>query len=357
MGKRKIKSPKKIFQSIFFRLKTIPIIIYIFLILDLGAISCLVLAYGPYSGFRDWLITTAMKTMNHKYLARMLYNENMINKTLSNNYLQEINEETNLNDIIIGNEEKNYSSIYDEEILKRDEGSLYKVIELKEKFNVNGYLVAVYDPSKVKLGLSTQFGIVGERVRTISKNNNAVVAINAGGFEDPNEQGNGGRPLGTVIKDGKIIWQGLGSGWGGGLIGFNNDNKLVLTKESASSAVANGMRDAVDFGPFLIVNGKAAYTKGNGGSGEHPRTVIAQRQDGIVLFLIIDGNGNKVGYRGGANYIQMIEILQKYKAYNAANLDGGASTTLVIENKLYNKPCAYNETGERWQPNAWIVTQ
>ena len=357
MAKRKLKSPKKIFKQIFGKLKTIPILIYIILVLDLGAISCLLLAYGPYSGFRDWLITTSMMTMNHKYLARMLYNEEMINNTLSNNYLQEVNEEINLDDIVIGKEEKNYSSIYDEEILKREEGTLYKVIELKEKFNVNGYLVAVYDPSKVKIGLTTQLGVVGERIRTISENNNAVVAINASGFEDPNEQGNGGRPLGTVIKDGQIVWQGGGTGWGGGLIGFNNDNKLVLTKESPSSAIANGMRDAVDFGPFLIVNGKAAYTKGNGGSGEHPRTVIAQRQDGIVLFLIIDGNGNKVGYRGGASYIQMIEILQKYKAYNAANLDGGASTTLVIENKLYNKPCAYTDTGERWQPNAWIVTK
>lgn len=343
-------------KGLFSKLKTIPIIIYIFLLLDLGAVSCLVLAYGPFSGFRDWLITTSMKTMNHKYLARMLYSDDMINDVLSNNYLQEIDEEVNLDDIVIGKEDKNYSSIYDEQILKREEGALYKIISLKE-FNLNGYLIAVYDPSKVKLGLSTQLGIVGERIRTISRNNNAVVAINAGGFEDPNEQGNGGRPLGTVIKDGKIVWRGRPTGWGGGIIGFNNENKLILTRESADSAVANGIRDAVDFGPFLIVNGKAAYTKGNGGSGEHPRTVIAQRQDGIVLFLIIDGNGNKVGYRGGANYNQMIEILQKYKAYNAANLDGGASTNLVVENKLYNKPCAYNETGERWQPNAWIVVK
>lgn len=356
MAKRKLKSPKKIVKQIMLKFKSFPIIVIICFILDIGAISCLLLAYGPYSGFRDWLITTAMKTMNHKYLARTLYSEDMINKVLANNYLKEIEEDVNLDDIVIGNEETTYSSIYDEQILKRDKDALYKVIDLKD-FDVNGYIVAVYNPANVKLALSTQFGVVGERVRTISKNNDAIVAINASGFEDPNEQGNGGRALGTVIKDGKIVWQGQSTGWGGGLIGFNNDNKLVLTRESATTAIANGMRDAVDFGPFLIINGKAAYTKGNGGSGEHPRTVIAQRQDGIVLFLIIDGNGNKVGYRGGASYIKMIEILEKYKAYNAANLDGGASTTLVIENKLYNNPCAYNETGERWQPNAWIVTK
>ena len=34
----------------------------------------------------------------------------------------------------------------------------------------------------------------------------------------------------------------------------------------------------------------------------------------------------------------MIEVLLKYGAYNAANLDGGSSATLVIENKLINTP-------------------
>ena len=34
----------------------------------------------------------------------------------------------------------------------------------------------------------------------------------------------------------------------------------------------------------------------------------------------------------------IIEVLLKYGAYNAANLDGGSSATLVIENKLINTP-------------------
>ena len=34
----------------------------------------------------------------------------------------------------------------------------------------------------------------------------------------------------------------------------------------------------------------------------------------------------------------MIEVLERYGAYNAANLDGGQSASLVINNKLYNSP-------------------
>ena len=50
----------------------------------------------------------------------------------------------------------------------------------------------------------------------------------------------------------------------------------------------------------------------------------------------------------------MVDILMRYKAYNAANLDGGASTSLAVEGKLYNEPCGNGGTGERNTPTAWI---
>ena len=51
----------------------------------------------------------------------------------------------------------------------------------------------------------------------------------------------------------------------------------------------------------------------------------------------------------------MIKILKKYNAYNAANLDGGASSIMVINNEIVNNPVGYGATGERRHPNAWIV--
>ena len=52
----------------------------------------------------------------------------------------------------------------------------------------------------------------------------------------------------------------------------------------------------------------------------------------------------------------IIEILLRYKAYNAANLDGGASSTMSVEGKLWNRPSAGAEYGGRTVSNAWIVT-
>ena len=96
-----------------------------------------------------------------------------------------------------------------------------------------------------------------------------------------------------------------------------------------------GVVDGLTFDPFLIVNGKAMEIVGDPW-GSSPRMAIAQRKDGVILFLAIDGEN----YIDGATLKDMIEVLQKYKAYNAANLDGGTSSSLVIEGKLYNKPPA-----------------
>ena len=50
------------------RVPKIVVIIIIFTMISIG--GGLFLLYGPYSGFRNFLITTAMTTMNHQYLAK-----------------------------------------------------------------------------------------------------------------------------------------------------------------------------------------------------------------------------------------------------------------------------------------------
>ena len=344
MAKKKIKKH---------RIKTW--VIVLFAILDLGALSCLFLAYAN-KNFKSFIITTSMSTMRHQYIAKTLYSSRTIDKVLKENTIIELDEEVDLDSIKVGTYEKeNFESETEEEILKKDKGNdLYKLITKKE----NGktfYITVIYDPSRISLGITSKLGVEGETVKQITKNNNAILGINASGFEDLNENGNGGMPTGTVIKDGKILWESEPSYWGSGYIGFNKDHKLVLTKESAETAIKNGMVDGVQFGPFLIVNGKEAEVLGNGGTGTHPRTIIAQRQDGIVLFIVIDGNGSKYGFRGGVNFREAIDLLKKYKAYNASNLDGGASSILVINNEIINNPVGYGATGERRHPTSWML--
>ena len=325
------------------------------ILIDIIVAGCFFLTYGPVSFFRDFLVTTAMTSMTHKYLARTFYSEKMIQKVLSQNTIEMTESSTDTSKIIIGGETDGYASVYEKEILDHKKNEDYKLIE----FEYNGYdcyLVAIYDPSRVSIAQTSYLGVQGEVLRNIAKKNNAKVAINAGGFVDPNGEGNGGTPMGPVIQNSKIAWGNENDSFE--MVGFNKDNILVLKRTTVGEAIKDGIRDAVNFGPYLIVNGVSAKINGNGGWGINPRTAIAQRKDGIVLFLVIDGNGqNRYNWsgRGGVTLSELIEILERYGAYNDANMDGGASTNLVINNELYNNPCAISETGERWLPNGWIM--
>ena len=303
-----------------------------------GIILVLFLLYGPWCGFREWLVTTAMTTMTHQYFATWFYDEETINYILDKNKIVEIDEETDVNAISTqyqgGTTTVEYENEYEKAILERDpDNNDYKIIEISDK-KFDGYLVAVYDPSRVKTLVTANIGTSGQYVTTMAKNNDALIAINGGGFDDPNFSSTGGSPLGITVRDGVYMTTKSYAGTGG-VIGFTEDDKLVLGKMTVSEAKAKGIRDAVTFGPFLIVNGKASEVLGNGGWGTAPRTAIAQRQDGIVLFLIVDG---RTASKPGADMDDLIEILQNYGAYNAANLDGGTSSVLVVNNIIVNDP-------------------
>ena len=302
-----------------------------------GIIVVLFLLYGPWCGFREWLVTTAMTTMTHQYFATWFYDDETIEYILEKNKIVEINEETDINAIKTGLASgivTKYENEYERAILERDpKNNDYKIIEISDK-RFDGYLVAIYDPSRIKTLVTAKLGTSGQYVTTMAKNNDALIAINGGGFDDPNFNSTGGSPLGITVRDGEYITTKSYAGTGG-IIGFTEDDKLVLGKMSVSKAKELGIRDAVTFGPFLIVNGKASEVLGNGGWGTAPRTAIAQRQDGIVLFLVVDG---RTATKPGADMDDLIEILQNYGAYNAANLDGGTSSVLVVDNVIVNDP-------------------
>ena len=340
------------------KLWQIIVVIIICLALVIGS-GLAFLLYGPYPNFRNWLITTAMTTMNHKYLATWFYDAETINTVMQDNYVRESNEDVDLNAISFvdySNARVMYKNKYEKEILTHEEGASYKLINI-DGDGLRGYLIAIYDPSKVKVATASNMNSRGEMLTTIAEKNKAVVAINASGFYDPGYVGNGGKPHGAVIQDGKIVSNLPKSNVGGGIIGFTTDNKFIMGKMTAQEAINKGIRDAVEFGPFLIVNGEPSFIKGNGGWGTAPRTAIGQRKDGIVLFLVMDGRDYVHGI-DGVGMVELTEIMMNYGAYNAANLDGGTSCGLVVDGKLTNKPV--NGSGKkvtRAIPNAWIVTE
>lgn len=342
IAKKKKNKPKLMKKTIFF------------ILIDICAFICFFVMYGPWSYVRNLYITTAMQTMTHKYLAKVFYDDETIKKVQESNYLVKINEDANLNDITINTSEKTkYKNEYEKELLTRENGNdLYKVLNI-EVGNAKGYLVAIYHPEKVRLLRTKKFdaGTFGERVIDLCKRYGGVACINGGGFSNGLDNGSD-IPMGYVIDDGQIAWpiKNDYNNTRGDIIGLTKDGKLkLMSNATGPEALAAGVQYGIEFGPFLMVNGKAVEIVGTP-FGVANKCVIAQRKDGVMMFLVTEGET----YIDGASLKDVVEVLKKYGAYNAANLDGGQSTSLVIENEMINTPnYAAKKQGGRYVVTGW----
>lgn len=214
-----------------------------------------------------------------------------------------------------------------------------------------GYMMIVKDPSRVTVGTCRDKfdGSKGLQLKDIAKRYDAVAAINGGGFEDSGGVGNGGTPVGLVVSEGKVKHTGRDRNYNI-TVGFDKNNIMVLGKNmSDDDAEAKGIRDAITFGPALIVNGEPASVKGQS-SGLNPRTAIGQRKDGAVLMLVIDG---RQASSLGATYSDLITIMLEYGAVNAINMDGGSSSLMYYKGEYLNSGVVL--TGSRKMPTAFIV--
>ena len=103
-----------------------------------------------------------------------------------------------------------------------------------------------------------------------------------------------------------------------------------------------GVTSAVGGGPRLIVEGKVAvdwaaegFDAGFAGS-LNPRTATGTTRDGRHLLLVtVDG---RQALSKGVSLAGLAEILRRYGAWNAINLDGGGSTTLAADGLTVSSP-------------------
>lgn len=294
----------------------------------------LILEFGPSKTARNLFVNSAMESSAGKFLATMFISKERIEEIQKSNSVEKVKDTTDSSLIDISKDKEDIDKL---EIIKV-KGSTFK-----------GILAIVHDPSRVTIGVSGPYGpsYSGKTVEDMAKSYNAVLATNGGGFEDAGGMGNGGTPIGIVISEGKIVYGSASKTYE--LIGFDNDNKLVVGNMTGAEALNRGVRDALSFGPILIVNGKAAKINGTGG-GLNPRTAIGQREDGAVLLLVIDGRqANSLG----ASYEDVMNVLLEYGAINGANLDGGSSSLLYYEGKYINNSSSL--VGAREMPTSIIV--
>ncbi|TDF95795.1 phosphodiester glycosidase family protein [Paenibacillus piri] len=216
--------------------------------------------------------------------------------------------------------------------------------------NFKGYLLIVNDPKKLRIAVPGAVG-KGEKVSSMVKRLGATAGVNAGGFVDPEWMGNGFQPTGLVMSGGTVFYNDGGMNTPIHIVGIDKEGRMVAGKYKPNELLQMGVQEAVTFAPRFIVNGVGQIKNQADGWGIAPRTAMAQKEDGTIMFAIIDGR--KPGYSIGATLFDIQNIFLEHGAVTAANLDGGSSTVLVHDNKIINRPAS--EYGERYLPTAWLV--
>lgn len=309
------------------------------------------ICHGPSESAKELFATTILETGQLKFLANVFLSKDELQEIVDKNSLQDMDDEVDENLINTeGNKEK----------------------ELIEIHNVSGdgfegTMMVVNDPSKISLATTYPWGEYGKELGVIVDEAGAIAGVNGGIYYSSGNKG--GRPYGVTVSNGEI--QDITLGWSGlYLIGFDENNLLrIISLEGMNKSAVEKMvkeekiRDAISFQEEssdannhfvkLIINGEKRELSGKG-SGQNPRTAIGQRKDGSVLILVTDGRG-KNGHLG-ATASDLIEIMAEYGAVNAANVDGGSSSSLYYNKKYLRTSVTFYYTNSSWRlPTAFVV--
>lgn len=291
--------------------------------------SPIVVLFGPFDNLKRTVVGAIMRSRHPQYIT-WLFNQDEIN-------------------MILGT----VGTVRSQDLFKfkAREDTTLKLRKIESTRYV-GYVLEIPDPRRVKVATAKNIQEKGETVSNIAKDNDAVAAINAGGFHDPNGTGTGRLPYGFIMQDGNyVIGKDVGPDEAVDFVGFTKQGNLIASTYTKMELSDMDAVEGITFGPPLIVDGKKMITDGDGGWGIGPRTAIGQKKDGTVIFVVIDGR--QPGYSTGATLRDVQDVLYEEGAYIAANLDGGSSTTLYYNGKVVNKPA--DLLGERMIPTAFIV--
>jgi len=163
---------------------------------------------------------------------------------------------------------------------------------------------------------------------------------------------------GAVPSDGYII---VANGPLGAELGVTiAEGETVELKMETSPMIPN-LLHALGAGPWLVKSGQTFVTSEqerfsgklfneNTPEARAPRSAIGLTRDGKLLLVVIDGR--RAYHSIGATLWEAATIMKQLGAVDALNLDGGGSTTLVINGQVVNSPSGGQE---RRVTNALVV--
>lgn len=319
---------------------------------------------GSSTEVRNLYVSTLLETGAMKFAAGIFLSDEELEEIVSSVSMKEMEVDIDSSMITVASEDTDKDTEEDSDSVPLD------TIEIEKMAGrtFTATIMIVHDPSRIYCATSYPWGGNGYSLETYVKRNEATGGINGGLFD--NSDLKTGTPIGPVVSKGKVLNTSMGAP-GLYMIGFDEDNILQIIDLKGVSAgqvkdiVAQyRIRDAVTFQDYLdgtnshfvplLINGEPRETTGKG-SGANPRTAIGQRADGTLILVVTDGRGT-AGHIG-ATASDLIDIMQKYDAVNAANIDGGASTSMYYEGEyLMTSTLLYYNNNSSWRyPTCFLI--
>lgn len=118
------------------------------------------------------------------------------------------------------------------------------------------------------------------------------------------------------------------------------------------------MHTAVGGGPVLVQNGEVSITNneelkfaGKAINDLHPRTAMGYTSDGHLVIMVVQGRF--AGVAEGVSLKELAQMLKETGCAEALNLDGGGSSTMLVNGKETIKPS--DKEGQRPVPAVFLI--
>jgi hypothetical protein len=144
---------------------------------------------------------------------------------------------------------------------------------------------------------------------------------------------------GTRIPAGGAVLQAQSREWVRPLLRRAQPGRTVILRVALRNwwdDVAN----AVGGGPLLVKDGEPVVRAGEDFTrdqlfGRHPRTAVGQLADGRIIFVTVDGRS---WFSIGLRISELAKQMARLGAVTAMAFDGGGSSTLAFDGRVFNRP-------------------
>ncbi len=193
--------------------------------------------------------------------------------------------------------------------------------------------ITVDDPSLLQTALAnnTYGRNYTEKTSSMASEHNAIFAINGDYY--------GFRDTGYVVRNGALYRNDVATDTDALVIDSDGNMKSVnQSDETASELLKNGAQQVLSFGPTLIENGKVTVSEDaevGQSQASNPRTAIGQVGKNHYVVVVSDGRTSE---STGLSLYQLANVMKSHGATYAYNLDGGGSSTMVLNGKVINNP-------------------